>query len=59
MDERMEKLAEIEPGDSNEVCLAKTVLAIDKAALHGTVDDIVDLTAEAVIYADEVLNARD
>lgn len=58
MNPDMEALAGIEPGDSNETCLAKTMLAIDKAALEGTADQMVDLMSEGVIYADEVLNAR-
>lgn len=59
MNPEMEKLAGIEDGDSNEVCLAKTMLAIDHALLYGTADQGVDLVAEGQIYANEVLSARE
>jgi hypothetical protein len=52
---------EIEDGDSNEVCLAKTMLQIDAL----TDDDIridsmlaSDLFEAGAVYASEVLNSR-
>lgn len=63
MDTRMEKLANIEPGDSNEVCLAKTSLAIarlwDAPVQLERTNDLNDMIHEAEVYAGEVLNARD
>lgn len=59
MNPEMEKLAGIEPGDSNEVCLAKTMLAVDASLLNDTdPDTALGLVDEGVIYAHEVLNAR-
>lgn len=61
MSDEMEKLAGIDPGDSNEVCLAKTMLAIDGKWSWDSVDGgvISELVEAGVIYAREVLNARD
>lgn len=55
MNEEAERLAGIEPGDSNEICLAKTMLAIDEA---NNMTDVSILMPDGVIYAQEVLDAR-
>ena len=50
---------EIEDGDSNEVCLAKTMLQLCDAL--SSVSDrlgLFDLLGEGAVYAGEVLNAR-
>jgi len=50
----------IEDGDSNIVCLAKTMLAIQQASLAQPidVDELEELIHEGVEYAGEVLNER-
>lgn len=61
MNSDMERLAGIEEGDSNEVCLAKTMLAIQKGwkDLQFPVNALNDLVNEGAVYAGEVLNARE
>lgn len=45
-------------GESNEVCLARVMLAVNEA-ISGTDPDLVlELVEEGVTYAGEVLNAR-
>jgi len=55
VNEEAERLAGIEPGESNEVCLAKTMLAIDEA---NNMNDVSILMLDGVVYASEVLDAR-
>ena len=57
MNEEMERLAGIEPGDSNVVCLAKTMQAIvDNWTFLGVDTVILPLIEEGEIYAKEVLD---
>lgn len=55
MNEEAERLAGIEPGDSNPVRLAKTVLALDNAM---SMCDADTLLRDGLVYAQEVLNAN-
>lgn len=54
---------EIHEGDSNEVCLAKSMLLVDHLLTFGHATDNPDaflaVVKEGATYANEVLNARD
>jgi len=59
MTTEMEDLAGIEEGDSNELCLAKTMITIDSYLSFGPDPEIfLALIQEGVTYANEVINAR-
>jgi hypothetical protein len=59
MDERIERLTGIEPGDSNEVCLAKVMIYLDES--WDSTDDlsVIGLIKAGAEYANEVLSARE
>ena len=60
--EKVEEWAEIEDGDSNEVCLAKTTLALIETidnGLYKSGEKLEPLMKAGAIYASEVLSARE
>ena len=57
MNEEMERLAKIEPGDSNVICLAKTMQAVaDNWTFLGVDTVVLPLIEEGMVYAQEVLD---